>query len=353
MFSIIGITVVAESFHVYAPSRTANQVIVVQAIPGDEEVALNMEERIDLKFSPATITQHPKQPLLYVVSNRGSEEERPAVVLHLNKAGQVVKQTPFKVHNGYSYLSLDRANRFLLASNYREGRVDVYSLDAQGIPQRRVTALDEGRRNAHCVKISPDNRSVYIPYVKETNGILQYDFDPKTGGLRAKAVKSVKLPESIGPRHLVYHPSLPFVYFSNEQQLGVSVFEWGENGALSFRQATDIEQATENRGQGVSSSDIVITPDGRFLFSGIRGHKKDFNFISAHRIRPDGRIDPVGLTPADSIPWGLALSPDANFLLATGFKAATLMAFEIAEDGRLERVGSLDWDASISDLETR
>jgi 6-phosphogluconolactonase (cycloisomerase 2 family) len=33
-----------------------------------------------------------------------------------------------------------------------------------------------------------------------------------------------KPPHMFGPRHIAYHPDLPYVYFSNEQQLGVSAY---------------------------------------------------------------------------------------------------------------------------------
>ena len=39
-------------------------------------------------------------------------------------------------------------------------------------------------------------------------------------------------PADSGPRHLVYHPRLPLLYFSEEQSLGVSIYRRGEDGRL-------------------------------------------------------------------------------------------------------------------------
>ena len=88
--------------------------------------------------------------------------------------------TPATFQHGYSYLSLDRENQFLLGANYFDGFVDVYALDDGGSPTKRVARLNEGRRNAHCVLPSPNNRFIYIPYVKETNAIFQYRFDSES-----------------------------------------------------------------------------------------------------------------------------------------------------------------------------
>ena len=342
-----------EPFQVYAPSRSTNQVWVIEAKPtADGTLTLAVKEKIGLDFSPATITSHPEKPIVYVTTNRGKDGSAPGAAISLNGDGTKENLTPFEGAHGYSYLSLDRGSRFLLGCNYGDGFVDVYSLEENGRVGDLVSTLNEGRKNAHCVLPSPDNRSIYIPYVKDTNALYQYHFDPETGALSPMETLNAEPPEGTGPRHLAYHPTLPVLYFSNEQHLGVSVYDRAESGLLTIRQVCDLTgpKAPE---EGVSSSDILITPDGRFLFAGIRGHKHEFDFISRYEVLENGEVKHLGLTPADKIPWGLALSPDGNYLLATGFQNGSLMAYRIGEEGDLERVATLEWDKQISDLVTR
>ncbi len=341
-----------ESFRVYAPSRTANALLVVDATPTDDGLSLKLAQQVKLGFPAATITSHPERGVLYVAALNSEESDTPGAIVMLDEDGGYVKHTPVKLHHGYAYLSLDRANRFLLGVDYFGGYVDVYAVDESGIPGKRVTALNEGRRNAHCVLPSPDNRFVYIPYVKETNAIFQYRFDAESGALTALDSKNADPPADTGPRHMAYHPTKPIVYFSNEQHLGVSVYDSEASGALKIRQVCDAVDKDVPK-QGVSSSDIVITSDGRFIFAGIRGHQRNFDWISRYRVGPDGEVELLGLTPADKIPWGLALSPCGKYLLATAYEGATLMAFGIGEDGDLGRLTSLAWDKNISDLVTR
>ncbi len=341
----------ADPFHVYAPSRTTDQLWVIEAQPGEgTSLRLNVLETVEVGFSPATITQHPTEPLLYLASNRGEPGQASGAAVRLADSGKVESQQRLTLQHGYSYLSLDRANRFLLGVNYGGGFVDVYALDEAGTPGDRVAFLDEGRRNAHCVLPAPDNRFVYIPYVKDTNALYQYSFDPETGSLSALDPLDAGPPEGTGPRHLAYHPSKPLLYFSNEQHLGVSVYEKLPSGMLQLRQVCDASIEAQD---GVSSSDIVITPDGKYLFAGIRGHKKDVDAVSRYRVLESGEVEFLGLTPADAIPWGFALSPDGKFLVVTAFRGGTLTAYAVQANGELAKAASLEWDESISDVVCR
>ena len=47
-------------FKAYLPSRTTNQLWIVQATEKDNHLALDVAEKIDLGFTPATIVAHPE-----------------------------------------------------------------------------------------------------------------------------------------------------------------------------------------------------------------------------------------------------------------------------------------------------
>jgi 6-phosphogluconolactonase len=338
-------------FLIYAPSRSTNSLIIIEAQPNDGSLSLKQSQKIDLTFPAGTIVAHPKKPLLYVAAPRPDldGDKASGAVITIDGDGSYSKHDLVTFEHGYSYLSLDRSNRFLLGAYYFGGQVDVYSLDADGRPGKRVAALDEGRKNAHCVLPSPDNHFVYIPYVKETNGLFQYRFDARSGSLMALEPRNAQPPEGTGPRHMAYHPTLPVAYFSNEQHLGVSVYERLESGQLKLQQVCDAVPDNEPK-DGVSSSDILVTSDGRFVFAGIRGHQRDFDWISRYRVKKNGELELLGLTPADKIPWGLTLSPDGGYLLVTAFEGATLTAFEIQQNGGLSKAASIPWDEQITDL---
>lgn len=341
-----------DPFRILAPSRTGESLLVIDATPTtDDGLKLVLADPIPLELPGSCICLHPTKRLAYV-GGRGKEGAVPGAVIELGKPGSakpVVHKQNFD--HGYCYLSTDREGRFLLGVSYGTGHVDVYSLDGDGMPGKRVASLNEGRKSAHCILPSPDNRFVYIPYVKDQLGLFQYAFDAENGSLKALAPKDATPPEGTGPRHMAYHPTLPIAYFSNEQGVGVSVYDRKADGQLAFRQtapAFDVGTDTE----GVSSSDLVITPDGRYLFVGVRGHRQDVDAIGRYRIKENGEVERLGRTPADKIPWGMTLSPAGTTLLVTAANGETLTAFGIGKDGELRKLGSVAIDRQVTDVVT-
>jgi len=340
-------------FHVYAPSSQSQQLWVLAAKPSPDGIDLSVESKVDLDFPGRTISLHPSQPILYVGSSGGSIDQVAAATVSLDSSGVVTSHQPFWLKHGTAYLSTDRSGRFLLSASYGSGTIDIYGLDEKGFPTHWITGRDEGRKAAHSILPSPDNRNLYIPYVKSNNAILQYRFDPTTGNIEPLEPLDAQPPAGTGPRHIVYHPTLPVVYFSNEQHLGVSVYDRDtESGQLTFRSVCEAVTADEPK-DGISSSDIVITPDGRFLFAGIRGQGRDFDWITRYRIDENGDISLIGRTPADKIPWGFTLSPEGGYLFVTASQGATITAYKIGTDGSLRKVVSIPCDTGITDIVAR
>ncbi len=341
-----------QPFHVYAPSHTTGKLLVVSATPSAGGLELKLAQEIKVGFPLSTITQHPTKPLLYLAPPSGEKGKAKGAVITLQNDGTYLRHAEVNFTHPSAYLSLDRTHRFLLSADYGKGFVDVYPLDEAGLPGKPVTALNEGRPTAHCIRTSPDNRFAYVSYVKENNALYQYRFDAKTGQMTALEPKNAGPPEGTGPRHMAFHPSKPVLYFSNEQQLGISAYHLEPSGQLKLRQVCDAVGKNEPR-DGVSSSDLIVTPDGRFLFAGIRGHTRPFDWISRYRVKENGDLELLGLTPADKVPWGLALSPTGQHLLVTAFDGATLTAFKITAAGDLAKAGSLTWEKQIFAIVTR
>lgn len=339
-------------FHIYAPNREAQGITIVQATESDDGLALKIAEEVDLGFSANAITAHPDEPVLYVAGSGGKADDVPGAIVSLNPDGLYASHNPMKLAHGYCYISLDRTNGFLLGADYGRGYVDVYALDDSRTLGKRTMALNEGRRNAHCVWPSPNNRFAYVPYVKDANAIYQYAFSPESGRLTPLEPMNAKPPEGTGPRHIAYHPTKPLIYFSNEQHLGLSVYAMQESGQLELVQVCDaVEPGTQNK--MLTTSDIAMTPDSRFLFSAIRDDDGDFERITRFRMKPDGQVEFLGLTPADDIPWGLATSPDGRYLLVAARGGESLTAYRIDEDGGLTQAARLDWGKKVTDLVTR
>lgn len=339
-------------FHIYAPSPDEKKVLVVQASKADGGLSFQKVQDVEIGFPVSTITLHPSKPVLYVAPPSGGEGQARGVLLGLKADGTAEPPIPFNFQHPSAYLRVDRSQKFLMSADYGSGCVDIYSMDDAGLGLKHASTTNEGRQLAHCIVTTPDNQFGYVSYVKETNAILQYRFDAASGKLRPLAPHNAEPPAGTGPRHMVFHPTKPILYFSNEQHLGVSAYNVQSNGQLSLRQIVDSIPKDQPK-DGISSSDIVTTPDGKYLFAGIRGHTRPSDYISRYRIEPSGDLVFQGLTPSDKIPWGFAFSPDAQFLLVTAFEGGTLTAFKVTADGNLTPAGSLAWGKKISSIITR
>jgi len=339
-------------FHIYAPSPDEKKVLVVRATKAEGGLSLQKVQDVEIGFPVSTITRHPSKPVLYVAPPSGGEGQARGALLGLKMDGTADVPVPFNFQHPSAYLKVDRSEKFLMSADYGSGCVDVYSMDDAGLALKLASTTNEGRKLAHCIATTPDNQFAYVSYVKETNAIFQYRLDAASGKLSALAPHNAEPPAGTGPRHMAFHPTKPILYFSNEQHLGVSAYNVHPNGQLSVRQIVDCLPKDQPK-DGISSSDIVTTPDGKYLFAGIRGHTKPSDYISRYRIEPSGDLVFLGLTPSDKIPWGFAFSPDAQFLLVTAFEGATLTAFTVTTDGNLTPAGSLAWGKKISSITTR
>ena len=341
-----------EVFRVFSPCNKSNTLWVIRAEPNGDGLKLEVERKVKLGIPGRVITSHPSKPLLYITATDGPPGEVPGAVISLTESGAYGKHDLVSFNDGACFLSLDRNNKHLLGVSYGNGRLNVYPLDERGFPGKAVTTIDEGKREAHCVIVSPDNRNVYVPYVKGNLALFQYAYDGNTGKLTPLDPKDANPPQGTGPRHLAYHPKLPMAYFTNEQGIGLSTYRRQADGRLKIEQDLSILPPGMSK-LGLSASDLLITPDGRFLFAGLRGHRQDFDRIARYRVLENGHAELLGLTAADKIPWGLTLSPDGRHLLVSATTGATLTAYRITETGDLKRAASLKWEPRMSDLVAR
>lgn len=339
-----------ESFLVYAPSRSSESLRVVEANVEGRTVELRRVAEYPLGFSATTITKHPEKDLLYVTTNGGPEGQCAAATVELGENGIPQRHHLHLLKNGYAGLAVNVKASWLAGASYRTGWLDVYQLDNDGRIGKALVSRYEEKKNAHFVLISPDYKNLYVPFVKNFNALMQYEIDGKT--LTSLDFLDAKPPEGTGPRHLANHPGGKFVYSSNEQRPGASVYQRLPNGQLKHIQICDAFEEFP-RESGLSSSDIQCTPDGRFVFVGIRDRAKEHNAIARYKVNEDKTLTFLGRTPADAVPWGLALSPDGHHLLATGTTTGTLQVFRVSGEGGLALAAKYEWGDKVTDLVTR
>ena len=339
-----------KPFVAYGASATSQDLVTVRFSVCDGRLAADVVQREPLRCEGAPVIYHHRHRLVYVASLRAKKGgQNRLVIFSVGHDGRLTRRNSLPMKHGSAYVSLDRSGQFLLTASYFEGHVDVYRLTNGGTSVEFVSTTFEDRDKAHSILTSPNNRFAYVPYVKDNNGMFQYAFDARGGQLKPLDPPQAEVPDDAGPRHVAFHPTRPFVFFSNEQQLGATSYRIGESGQLTLVQVC--KPGELKPGNGLAGSDLVITPDGKHLFVAVRdfgnggGHA-----IHRYQVHDNGRLAHRGTTTADAIPWGLQISPDGRHLLVTAAHGETLTAFEIIGDGNLMERISIKWGKMIRDI---
>ncbi len=237
------------------------------------------------------------------------------------------------------HLTTDRQGRYLFAANYVGGIIVMLPIRTDGGLAEIRTLVElsgEGphpRQEAshpHSVNLSPDERFLYVPDLG-TDRISGFRIDYENGQLIPLQTNAAMRPGA-GPRHLTFHPDLPYAYVINELNGTITALQWtAGTGALDTLQTISTLPSGFN-GENVSS-DIHITPDGAFLFGANRGH----NSLAGYRINPEnGTLTSIGHTSTrGDFPRNFAISPDGHFIYAAHQNSNDIQIFRIESNGVL------------------
>jgi 6-phosphogluconolactonase len=351
LFTLATFAYAKEPFHVFAPSPTTNEVIQWEVSNQSDIIEIQRQSSITLPFAPSSLTWHQGRKILFATS--GAKGVPTSATIQATESGELRLLATSPLDHPTGYTSIDRSGKFFLAANYRHGIIAVYRIQDSGRVGELTSSIETPNPEAHCILTTPDNRFAYAPCVKNNNALFQLRFDETTGKLQPLEPFHAHPPAMFGPRHAAYHPTLPIVYFSNEQQLGVSVYHIHEDGQLA-----DIQHATTMprrspfvQGQrSLHASDLVLTRDGRRLFVAVRDFVSDQDSVFTFDANLEGKLSLVARCRVGDIPWKLDLSPDQRLLLVSETGDKRLSAYRIASNGELTPTAQLEWNLAARDL---
>jgi 6-phosphogluconolactonase len=251
----------------------------------------------------------------------------------LSSLGRVATEHP------PAYLATDRAGKFLLSAYYQGGYAAVHALGTDGAVRGPAVDRQNTAPGAHAILTDPSNRFAFVPHIARQNDnvleppknipgpnfIAQFRFDPASGRLSPNAPFKLEPRELIGPRHFCFHPTLDLVYFSDEQ--GCSVTAYRVDRAAGTLSAIE---TTRSLPEGVTvrntCSQIHLTPSGRFLYVGNRGH----NSIAGFAVdAASGRLTAIGHVATEARPSAFSLDPEGHFLFAAGSETDRLASYRV------------------------
>jgi 6-phosphogluconolactonase len=288
---------------------------------------------------PSVLAISPDRRVLYV-----GHRTQPAISnFRINHGtGQLTPQGTVSAEHAPTFLAPDRTGAYLLSAYYQGGYAAVHPLGDDGAVGPPAIDRQDTASGAHAIETDPSNQFAFVPHIARLNDnvleppkdnpgpnfIAQFRFNAQTGRLTANSPFRVEPTERVGPRHYCFHPTLDVVYFSNEQGCSVTSYRLDRaTGTLSAVQTiTTLPAGYTARN---TCSQIHLTPSGRFLYVGNRGH----NSIAGFAVdTASGQLTAVGHVSTEAVPGAFALDPVGRFVYAAGTATGRLASYRINDE---------------------
>ena len=248
---------------------------------------------------------------------------------------------------GPAHLSVDASGKYVFVANYAGGTVAVLPIlptgalgsatyvhqDTGSVGPRVPSGAPPGsfafsghdKPHAHMIQADPQNRFVLQTDLGQDR-IYVSALDSVAGKLSPLANSPfVSLPPGDGPRHFTFHNNGRWLYSLQEEASTVVFFHFDPaTGSLSPQQTI----STLPPGfKGTSfASEILLSPDGRFLYTANRLH----DTVAVFSLNRVGRLTYMGETSTmGDYPRHIHIDPAGSFLYACNQRSDSITWFRI------------------------
>lgn len=236
---------------------------------------------------------------------------------------------------GTCHVALNHDESQLVISNYRSGDVHLFDINKNNQHLTEIGYFKNTPKDQKAIHQYP--RMHYSNW--DNSGKYLYSVDLGTDEIKVfnsqnrefTPTVAAQLADGDGPRHLAFHPSQNIVYALNEFSSDVVVYQQDmANGQLKPIQRLTALPATYKTGDvpKIAASAIRISPDGKFLYAGVRG----INAIAVFSIADNGTLNMIqSQSSLADWPRDLNFSAQANYLLVANKRAniVTVLARDV------------------------
>jgi 6-phosphogluconolactonase len=249
-----------------------------------------------------------------------------------------------------SYVSLDRAGKYLFAANYQGGSIIAWALKPDGsigertaFVQHTGSGTDPQRQRhayAHSIIVDPTNRFVLTADLG-LDKLFVYKLNAKDGSLTPNDPPFATVSPGLGARHVVFHPNGKWVYLDTEMGSKIVYFHWDSaTGTLTQQQEVSM-LAPEFKGTS-AAAEMRVSADGRFIYGTNRHATGDGDVVvfaidaKTGELMPIQHVDSGGVTPRN-----FDLDPSGQWMIVTNHGTNTAQVFRIDKKrGTLTPVGA-------------
>ena len=310
--------------------------------------------------SPSWITLSPDGSTLYAgneVSDFSGSKSGSVTAFAVNKdnGNLTLLNTVSSGGAGPAYVAVEPSGKYVLVANYAGGSLAVLPVRRDGglreasdvahpsgplnlsppvdNPPGNFAPSDHHGSHPHMVGFDPQGRYI-IGDDAGLDQILVWRLDQLSGKLAAISVTAA-LPGS-APRHFVFDPTGRYLYQLQEQDSMLTVYNFDSNSGHLSKQQT-LSALPPGFAGSNTASELLISRDGRYLYSGNRSHDS----IAVFSTGPTGNITLLANVPTEGDrPRSLALDPTGTYLFSLNQGADSVTSFRVdPKTGQLRFTG--------------
>ncbi len=299
--------------------------------------------------SPSWIAFNPARTHLYAVNeisnfNGGTNGSVSSFAINPSNGDLVFLNAVSSQGAGPAHLSVDTSGKFVLVANYGGGsiavlpilpdgslsnasdtRQDVGSLgptQATNAPPGSFAISGHDAPHAHMILTDPSGKYLLQTDLAQDR-IYIYSFDNATGTLSGG--NFVSLPPGDGPRHMAFHPNGKWLYSIQEEASTIAYFQFDPNIFLLFGLHTISTLPPRFTGTNFTS-EIMVSPDGRFVYAANRLH----DTIAVFSIDDNGGLTRAGESSTlGDYPRNFNIDPTGQFLYVCNQRSDAVTCFRI------------------------
>jgi len=244
------------------------------------------------------------------------------------------------------YVNVDKSGKWLINATYNIPTISVFPILENGkidsIAQHFTFTEGSGinpkrqeKAHTHSVVFSPDYKTLLVADLG-ADKILQYPFDAnQKQPLIDSQSTFINTKPGSGPRHITFSKDGKLAYSIEELAGMISVYDFSDNRLKEIQRiATHPDKIKE----GFESSDVHISPDGKFLYATNRGNE---NNIAIFKVLNDGKLESIGYQKTGGKhPRTFAIDETGKFIIVTNVISQDVTVFKRnSETGMLKKVG--------------
>jgi 6-phosphogluconolactonase len=245
-----------------------------------------------------------------------------------------------------SYITLDKTCHYALVANYQGGNISVLAIkpdhslgDQTGFAQHTGHSVNPERQTrpfAHSIIVDPGNRFALVADLG-LDKVFVYRFNEQDGSLTPNDPPFATVKPGSGPRHVKFHPNGKWVYVINEMGGTVTGFKWNTaKGSLTeFQTISTLPEGFKGTN---TCAELVIHPNGRFLYSSNRGHDSIAVFAIDQKTGKLTLVERV--SSQGKWPRNFTFDPTGKWILCSNHNSDNAVVFRVDENtGKLTQVG--------------